>query len=118
MDDTVASLPSVGALAEPANLVGVDATQSVAEASPSATATPLALVDKAATISTQDIDSDDSSQPPPDTPANTARTRTVNFDDETDEEDTPAAGGAPDDPDDDDSDDEDDYYDDEPDDKD
>ena len=102
-DGTVASLPGVGALAEPAKeLVGIDATQSVAEASPSATTTPLAPVDKAATIPTQDIDGDDSSQPPPDPPANTARTRTVNFDDTTEKEDAPAAGGAPDDPDDDD----------------
>jgi hypothetical protein len=117
-DDTVALLPGVGALAEPAKLVGVDATQSVAEASPSATTTPLAPVEKAATISTQDIIDDDSSQPPPDPPANTARTRTVHFDDLTDEEDAPAAGGAPDDPDDDNSDDKDDYDDDEEDDKD
>jgi hypothetical protein len=106
--------------AEPAaTLVDVDATHNVAEASPSATATPMVPVDKAVTIPTEDIDGDDSSQPPPDPPANTERTCTVHFADTTDEEDAPTAGGAPDDPDDDDdSDDEDDYDDDEPDEKD
>ena len=99
-DNMVASLPGAGALTEPANLAGVDATQSVTEASPSATATPLAPVDKAATISSKDIDSDDSSQPPPDPPTSTARTRSVHFDDTTDEEDAPAADGGPDDSDD------------------
>jgi hypothetical protein len=57
----------------------------------------------------------DGSQPPPDPPANTAKTRSVHFEDSTDEEDAPTAGGgpeAPDDPDDEDGDDDDDDNDD------
>ena len=54
----------------------------------------------------------DASQPPPDPPANTERTRSVHFEDSTDEEDAPAAGGGPADPDDDDPDDDDDDEDD------
>ena len=53
----------------------------------------------------------DGSQPPPDLPANTAKTRSVHFEDSTDKEDAPTAGGspeAPDDPDDEDGDDNDD----------
>jgi hypothetical protein len=53
----------------------------------------------------------DGSQPPPDPPANTAKTLSVHFKDSTDEEDAPMAGGGPeasDDPDDEDGDDDDD----------
>jgi hypothetical protein len=55
----------------------------------------------------------DESQPPPDPPANTERTRSVHdFEDLTDEEDAPAAGDVPDDPTDDEADDDDDDVDD------